>query len=78
MPSLVLRTTTRLLLPLLLVFSVFLLLRGHNAPGGGFVGGLVVALLLIPVFGAITAALALVGVKLASLATQLASRPDVV
>ena len=43
MPSLILRTTTRLLLPLLLVFSVFLLLRGHNAPGGGFVGGLVAA-----------------------------------
>ena len=35
------RTAARLLMPLLLVFSVFLLLRGHNQPGGGFVGGLV-------------------------------------
>ena len=30
-------------MPLLLLFALFLLLRGHNAPGGGFVGGLVVA-----------------------------------
>ena len=30
-------------MPLLLVFSVFLLLRGHNQPGGGFVGGLIAA-----------------------------------
>ena len=37
------RTAARLLTPLLLVFSVFLLLRGHNEPGGGFVGGLVAA-----------------------------------
>ena len=37
------RTAARLLMPLLLVFSVFLLLRGHNEPGGGFVGGLVAA-----------------------------------
>jgi len=29
------------LLPLLLLFSFFALLRGHNEPGGGFVGGLV-------------------------------------
>jgi len=41
--SLILRTAARFLLPLLLLFSVFLLLRGHNAPGGGFVGGLVAA-----------------------------------
>lgn len=39
--SLILRTTASFLLPLLLVFSVFLLLRGHNLPGGGFIGGLV-------------------------------------
>jgi multicomponent Na+:H+ antiporter subunit B len=30
-------------MPLLLLFAVFLLLRGHNEPGGGFVGGLVAA-----------------------------------
>jgi multicomponent Na+:H+ antiporter subunit B len=38
--SLILRTSTRFLLPLLLLFSIFLLLRGHNDPGGGFVAGL--------------------------------------
>jgi multicomponent Na+:H+ antiporter subunit A len=39
----VFRTAARLLMPLLLVFALFLLLRGHNEPGGGFVGGLVAA-----------------------------------
>jgi multicomponent Na+:H+ antiporter subunit B len=43
MHSLILATAIRLLLPLMLLFSLFLLLRGHNEPGGGFVGGLVVA-----------------------------------
>ncbi len=41
MKSIVLQTTSKLLLPLLLLFSFFLLVRGHNEPGGGFVGGLV-------------------------------------
>lgn len=41
MPSLILSTAARYLLPLLVLFSVFLLLRGHDEPGGGFVGGLV-------------------------------------
>ncbi|MBI3997527.1 MAG: Na+/H+ antiporter subunit B [Armatimonadetes bacterium] len=41
MRSLILRTAARLLLPLLLLFSVFLLIRGHNEPGGGFAAGLV-------------------------------------
>jgi multicomponent Na+:H+ antiporter subunit B len=41
MHSLILRTATRLLVSLILVFSIYLLLRGHNAPGGGFAGALV-------------------------------------
>ena len=47
MTSSILQTAVRLLMPLLLLFAVFLLLRGHNQPGGGFVGGLVVASSLV-------------------------------
>ena len=39
--SLIVRAATRLLVGLLLVFSIFMLLRGHNQPGGGFIGGLI-------------------------------------
>ncbi len=38
--DLILRTTTSLIAFILLGFSVYLLLAGHNAPGGGFVGGI--------------------------------------
>jgi multicomponent Na+:H+ antiporter subunit B len=41
--SLILRTAARLLLVLMLVLAVFVLLRGHNDPGGGFIGGLLAA-----------------------------------
>lgn len=47
MRSVILSTAIRLLLPLLLIFSVFLLLRGHNEPGGGFVGGLVASAAIV-------------------------------
>ena len=43
MSSLILRTAARYLMPLLLLFSIFTLLRGHNLPGGGFAGGLLAA-----------------------------------
>jgi multicomponent Na+:H+ antiporter subunit B len=43
MTSLIMRTATPLLSPLMVFFSIFLLLRGHNNPGGGFVGGLLAA-----------------------------------
>lgn len=44
---LVLATLTRPLLPMAFLVSVFLFLRGHNAPGGGFIGGLVLSIALI-------------------------------
>ena len=43
MNSPILSVAGRMLLPLALLFSLYLLWRGHNEPGGGFVGGLVAA-----------------------------------
>jgi multicomponent Na+:H+ antiporter subunit A len=43
MNSLILQTTSRLILPAALIFSIYVLLRGHNEPGGGFIGGLIAA-----------------------------------
>ena len=43
MSSLILRAGTRALAPLLLLLALFLLWRGHNEPGGGFIAGLVAA-----------------------------------
>jgi multicomponent Na+:H+ antiporter subunit B len=41
MTSLILATATRIIFPLLLLLSLFLLLRGHDQPGGGFIAALV-------------------------------------
>jgi multicomponent Na+:H+ antiporter subunit B len=41
MNSVILRAGTRYLSGLLLLVSVYMLLRGHNEPGGGFIGGLI-------------------------------------
>jgi len=43
MPELYLRLLDRVMTPILLLFGLVLLLRGHNQPGGGFIAGLVVA-----------------------------------
>jgi multicomponent Na+:H+ antiporter subunit B len=47
MNSLIFSTISRLLVGLMLLFSLFLLWRGHNEPGGGFIGGLVAAAAII-------------------------------
>jgi multicomponent K+:H+ antiporter subunit A len=44
---LIMATLTRLLLPLTLLVAAFILLRGHNLPGGGFIAGLITAVALI-------------------------------
>ncbi|MEH1014991.1 Na+/H+ antiporter subunit A [Micromonospora sp. CPCC 206060] len=44
--SIVFEVVTRLLFHTVVLFSLFLLFSGHNAPGGGFVGGLVAGLAL--------------------------------
>lgn len=43
MPELYLRFLNRILTPVLLLLSLYLLLRGHNLPGGGFIAGLMAA-----------------------------------
>jgi len=44
---LVLVTISRPLLPLALLVSVYIFLRGHNLPGGGFIAGLVTSVALL-------------------------------
>ena len=52
MNSIIFSAGARILVALLLVFSVFMLLRGHNLPGGGFIGGLTAAgAVLLHAFG---------------------------
>ncbi len=39
--TVLMRTVGRFLMPLLVIWSLYLLFRGHNEPGGGFIAGLV-------------------------------------
>jgi multicomponent Na+:H+ antiporter subunit B len=47
MKSIILKTAADYLLPMLLLFSVYVLLRGHYFPGGGFVGGLIASIAFV-------------------------------
>ena len=42
-----LEVTTRLIFPTMMVLSVYFFFSGHNAPGGGFAGGLIAGLALV-------------------------------
>jgi multicomponent K+:H+ antiporter subunit A len=54
--SQMLEITARVMLPLVALVAVWFFLRGHNQPGGGFIGGLVLAIgLLLPYLGSGTA-----------------------
>lgn len=50
MNTVIFRTAAPLIVATMLVFSVYICLRGHNEPGGGFIGGLIGAA-SIAVFG---------------------------
>lgn len=41
MSTIILRATTRAIIPIIVLLSIYLLLRGHDAPGGGFIAALV-------------------------------------
>lgn len=44
------RTTTRVVVPLMLVVSLELFVQGHNLPGGGFIGGVLATTALALVY----------------------------
>jgi len=45
--SIVFEVVTRVLFPVMIMVSIYLLIAGHNAPGGGFAGGLVAGMALV-------------------------------
>ncbi len=46
-PPLLLRVAASVVLPVALVFSVYIFMRGHNLPGGGFIAGLITSVALV-------------------------------
>jgi multicomponent Na+:H+ antiporter subunit B len=50
MISLILNRVTRVVLHIILLFSIFLLFKGHNEPGGGFIAGLMTSVAIILVY----------------------------
>ena len=60
--SLIVRTVTRLTVGLILLYGIYIVLHGHVSPGGGFAGGVIIALSFVHVmlaFGRETAMRAL-------------------
>jgi multicomponent Na+:H+ antiporter subunit B len=45
--TLIVKTVTRLTVGLILIYGIYIVLQGHISPGGGFAGGVIVALSFI-------------------------------
>lgn len=45
--TLIVKTITRLTVGLILIYGIYIVLRGHLSPGGGFAGGVIIALSFI-------------------------------
>ena len=45
--SLIVKTITRLTVGLILLYGIYIVIHGHISPGGGFAGGVIIALSLI-------------------------------
>lgn len=65
MNTVIFRTMAPLIVAIMVVFSVYVCLRGHNEPGGGFIGGLIAA-----------SAVAVLGMANGTVATRRALRFD--
>lgn len=50
MTTVIARTVTRLVVPIILVTATGLLLQGHNLPGGGFIGGVLASTAFVLVY----------------------------
>ena len=50
MKTLIFRTIAPVIVSVMVLFSIFVLLRGHNEPGGGFIGGLI-AVAALSIYG---------------------------
>ncbi len=50
MISLILNRIARVVIHILLIFSIFLLLKGHNEPGGGFIAGLMASVSIVLIY----------------------------
>lgn len=65
MNTVIFRTIAPLIVAIMFVFAVYVCLRGHNEPGGGFIGGLIAA-----------SAIAILGMAKGAAATRRALRFD--
>jgi len=45
--TLIVKTVTRLTVGLIMIYGIFTVLKNHNSPGGGFAGGVIMALAFI-------------------------------